>query len=121
MLYEDKISKPNWKKFDKESYEYFISCINSTAEKIDAMMNTAEEISYSKLQSVIGRQRLKEIFSLYAWGKEKGLRMKDDFAVSYYRGIYDGSPAYIVQHSAIEYVFTGKTTGIELVKEVPNQ
>lgn len=104
-----KISRKDWKHYDKEDYDYEISCMNSTAEKIDNMMETAEEISFNKFKSVIGEEKIKQLLSQYTWGRDEGLKLKDDYYVSYYRGIYKNKPAYIIQHSAIEYIFTGES------------
>jgi len=99
----------NWDELDNGDYYFCADCVNSTAEKIDALMDSAEEITYDKLLSVVGEESVREVFGEnagYAWGNEEGLKLKDDFAISYYRGIYDGAPAYVIQHSAIEYIFT---------------
>lgn len=42
----------------------------------------------------------------YAWGHQPGLRLEDDYHVTYWRSKdNEGHPVFIMQHSAIEYCF----------------
>jgi hypothetical protein len=42
----------------------------------------------------------------YSVGNERGLHIKDDWAVSFHKSGYRGRPCYFVTHSAIEYIWT---------------
>lgn len=82
------------------------NCVHSTAEKIDAMMDTAKDITFVTFWRAVDKAQVKALFPDYEWGRAKGLRLKDDYAVSYYHSHFDGVLAFILQHSAIEYIFT---------------
>lgn len=100
----------NWKQVDTENFQYTISCVESPGPKIQAMIDSAVDVSYNKFMSVVGWEKVRELFPQYTWGRGRGgLRLKDDWAVSYSRGVYEGKPAYYITHSAIEYVFTGES------------
>lgn len=42
----------------------------------------------------------------YSIAGERGLHLKDDWAVSYHKSVYSGRPCYFIRHSAIEYIWT---------------
>lgn len=42
----------------------------------------------------------------YAVGPERGLHLKDDFAVSFHKSRYRGRPCFYIRHSAIEHIWT---------------
>ena len=88
-------------------YHYYINCVSSDGESIGDMVDNAREIGYNTFVKGIDIEELKELFPFYNWGnrKENGLKLKDDYAVSYYKSIYEGRPCLYVAHSAIEYVF----------------
>ena len=92
----------------KRGFTYLINCVGSTAEKINTMVDQAKEITYDTFVKNVSIKELEDMFPFYEWGpgKKGGLRLKDDYAVSYYRSKYEGEPAYYIDHSAIEYVFT---------------
>jgi hypothetical protein len=113
------VEKPklDWEKLDKEKYSFCTDCTTAeVGDKIEQMVDQSEDISYKKFVEVVGEEVLKEQFPapLYDWEGMGGLEMKDDYAVSFNRSVYDGKPAYYVVHSAIEYVFTGESE----IKEV---
>ena len=93
---------------DEGGYRYCTNCVGSTAEKISPMVETSEEVSYAKFVKNVNKDDFLEFQrdAKYSTGREKGgLRIKDDYAVSYYRGVYDGYPAYYMDHSSIEHVY----------------
>ena len=88
--------------------EYLTNCINSTAAKINAMVEDGREIKYRTARQSIGSNNLDE------WAKDMsydtgfdrcGLRLKNDYCVVYYRGRYENQPCIYIVHSAIEYIF----------------
>lgn len=87
--------------------KYLTCCVNSTAEKINSMVEhkSNKEISYQVFIKNVDIDDVKELFSIYEWGRKKGLRLKNDWAVSFYKSIFDGKEAYYINHSAIEYIF----------------
>ena len=94
-------------------YQYETCCINSTAKDINKMVDNAVDITYETLNKHVASGELMQIFSAYDWGpgNKGGLRLKDDWAVSYHKSMYKGQPCYYVRHSAIEYIFTPNPTG----------
>lgn len=89
--------------------EYITNCTNSTAELINAMTETSKEISYRTFEKRVGKNLLADIFPFYTWGKrDGGLKMHNDYAVSYFKGTYAGEPVYYCDHSMIEYIFGGE-------------
>ena len=86
---------------------YHINCVNSTAEKIDDMIDQARDITYKTFISHIEKGELSDLFPFYVWGpgRAKGLRLKNDCAVSYYKSKYEGQECVYINHSAIEYIF----------------
>ena len=87
-------------------YHYTTNCTISTARKIQDMIDQSIEVTYKTILKLIGMDEIKNTFSFYAWNGQKGLKLKDDYAVSFYRSKYQGKRAYYICHSAIEYVFT---------------
>lgn len=88
-------------------YRFFTNCILSTAEKIREMTDTAQEITFATFCKHVDMEDLRNVVNGYAWGSEKGLHLKDDFMVSYWKSVYDGRPCYYMDHSRIEYIFVG--------------
>lgn len=82
-------------------YQYETCCVNSTYELITAMTDQAKEITYDTLRKYVDLKEFKESMG-YARGI---LTLKNDWAVSYYRSVYNGKPCYYVKHSAIEYIW----------------
>lgn len=86
---------------------YATSCVSSTAEAINAMTDNAHEVSYSTL-----RRHCNDLDDWakslgYDIGNERGgLRLKNDWAVSYFRSRYHGKRCYYIVHSAIEHIWT---------------
>ena len=89
-------------------WECVTTCVYSTAELINNMVNAAREIKYETALRHLGAELLAEIFPGYTWGKgtRQGLRLKDDYHVSYYRSRFEGKPCLYVEWSGIEHVFT---------------
>lgn len=84
--------------------EYLTDCTHSTFELITTMTEQAEEISYSELLENVTQKELDSVFSMYV-GIEDILTLESDYAVSYYKGYYNGVPCVYVCHSMIEYIF----------------
>jgi len=62
---------------------------------LDTFRRRVDPTSFSSLQSELG----------YAVGQEKGLHLKDDWAVSYHKSVFRGKPCYYLRWSSIEYIF----------------
>lgn len=90
-------------------YEYVTSCVDAKGCDIEDMVDNAEEVDYEEFMDAVGQEQVEELFSFYDWSDNpESLTLKDDYAVSYYKGKYKGEDCYFIQHSAIEYVFVKK-------------
>lgn len=65
------------------------------------MVNNAREITYNTFKKYVN---IKELESMLGY-EGSPLRIKDDYAVTFYRSKYEGKPCVYVRWSAIEYVF----------------
>lgn len=95
------------------AFSYETNCTVASPGPIQHMIDRAVDVSYDTLARRVGTQELAEVFPDYTWGRwgeDNGLRMREDWAVSYYRSVYRGLPCYFVVHSGIEYVFVENRT-----------
>ena len=91
------------------SWQFATTCVQSTAELINALIDSEREITYRTFRRALGGTELDQWAAqmLYDVGSERGgLRLKDDFCVSFYRGKFDGRRALFIRHSAIEHIWT---------------
>ena len=87
-------------------FNYQTSCVNSTAEAIHAMVDAARDITLATLRRHCADLDEWARGMTYAIGAERGLHLKDDWAVSYHKSTYKGRPCYYIRHSCIEYIWT---------------
>ena len=78
--------------------QFLTTCVASTAEKIDAMVDNAREITYNTFLRHVGAEELKEF-------NHPSLPLKKDYHVRYFKSKYEGAECVYMVHSAIEYVF----------------
>lgn len=91
----------------KRKFYYFKSCVEHTSydtHLLLEMIENAREIKVNTFLRNCNWTPLVKSLGL-AIGNEKGLHLKDDYHVEYYRSTYDGVPCYYMKHSAIEYIF----------------
>lgn len=76
-------------------------------EALFEMIDKGKEITYSTLVKHVPVEKLSQLFDFYSWGpgRKDGLRLKNDWAVGFYRSTFAGEPCYFVRWSAIEYIF----------------
>lgn len=89
-------------------YVFATTCVNSTAEKIDALVYSARAIKYRAFRAALGGDELDDWASamLYDTGNNRGgLRLCNDPCVGYFRGVYDSRRALFIDHSAIEHIW----------------
>ena len=90
------------------SWYYHTCCVNSTAELIHALVDDAEDIEYEEFRDAVGGEEVDKFAAdmKYDTGDETGgLRLEDDWHVSYHKSKYGGEPCYYLQHSGIEYIW----------------
>ncbi len=99
-------SSENTGSLQMKKYHYHTSCVNSTAPLIDAMVDAATTVTYRTF-----RQHCEGVDDWasgmgYDVGNEKGgLRLCNDWSVSFHRSKYNGRPCYYICHSCIEYIW----------------
>jgi len=89
----------------QHTYHYHTNCISARGNDISDMVDSSREIGYNTFIKNVDIEEIKEAFPQYDWDRRGGLKLKDDWAVRYYKGIYRGQPCVYIDHSAIEYVF----------------
>ncbi len=99
-------SNPELRPTVTEKYYYATNCVSSTAAKIDAMVDRAREVTLRTLARHCPDLAVWCREMLYAVGAEKGLHLKDDWAVRFFKSRFCGKPCYYIQHSCIEYIWT---------------
>ena len=87
-------------------YCFETTCVSSTAEKIHAMTEQARPVTLATLRRHCQCLPDWERSMSYATGRQRGLHLKDDWAVHFYKSRYDGAPCYYIDHSRIEHVWT---------------
>jgi len=87
-------------------YRFETTCVSSTAEKIDAMTEQARPVTLATLRRHCQGLPEWERAMSYATGSQRGLHLKDDWAVHFYRSRYDGAHCYYIEHSLIEHIWT---------------
>lgn len=91
-----------------EGYHFYKNCVahnDSDVRFLNEMIENAQDITYDQLVRAVGLAEVKRVFPQYEWGRRPGLKLKDDWAVSYHKSMYGGYPCYYIEHSRIEYVF----------------
>lgn len=87
---------------------YLTCCVHLSQDEVpdlNAMVEAGRDVSFATFARHCDWQQF-AIEHLYATGSERGLHLKDDWHVGYYRSTWRGAPCYYVKHSAIEHIFT---------------
>ena len=84
---------------------YLTNCVCSNAESIDEMCDEAIEIEYDDFIQQVDADQLMELFSHYDWAEDDGLKLEDDFTVSFWQSKYLKKSCVYIEHSCIEYIF----------------
>ena len=82
----------------KKKFHFHTNCVNSTANLINSMVDNAKEIIW---ETFIKHVDINELKSMFAFTPH----LKDDYAVFFYKSIYNGEKCYFMEHSRIEYIF----------------
>jgi len=79
-------------------------------KKVSAMVDCSQEIKYSTFIKNVGVKELMDQFPDYNWkrGDKNGLKMSDDYAVTFNSSFYGNVKCYYVYHSSMEYVWLVK-------------
>lgn len=86
-------------------YQYCTCCVDSDGPSINAMVDAAREISYATFTRHCDWQDWARQQG-YSVGAERGLHLKSDYHVAYFKSTFRGAPCYYLVWSAIEVIFT---------------
>lgn len=92
----------------RQKYQFWKTCVNFDDYEVPELMDMIDqsvEISYNTLMKNVGAREVASVFPDYSWGSSKGLTLKRDYHVRYYKSKYDGAPVYFIVHSATEFIF----------------
>jgi len=97
----------------KHTFNYYGNCVGWPKSEVDyliEMVDMAASITRATFLKHVDREELRDMekqmgYDTLPW-ERGGLRMKDDWAVSYHRSKLKGKTVYYFKHSGIEYVFT---------------
>lgn len=84
-------------------YYFHTSCVNSTAELIESMVDQAIETTYKEL--LFNCHDIHDIEESIGYDLDTELRLHNDYTVSFWRSKYEEKDCYYFQHSCIEYIF----------------
>ena len=88
---------------NNKPFKYSFNCVEVTQKEVHHLqkaIDDAREITwttFSKICDYVDIER--EVIG------ESGIKLKDDWAVSFYSSMYKGKKCYYFRHSSIEYVF----------------
>lgn len=91
-------------------FHFHSSCVcweRSDVDNLSKMIDESSDITRATFLKHVDKDFMNEWerSAGYAIGREKGLRMANDFAVSYHKSKLHGQKVYYFRHSAIEHVF----------------
>lgn len=92
-------------------FEFVGRCDALKADDLYDYENSERMISYQTFVRKVGIKQLKILFGhIYNFGKSKknGLKLKDDFHVTYSKGKWKGKNAVCVYQSAWHHIFVSK-------------
>jgi len=83
-------------------YQFITDCVSSCAKDIHDMTDNAREITYETFRRYVDTRELEEMLGY----KGSGLKIKNDWAVSFYRSKYRGKTCVYILWSSIEYIYS---------------
>jgi len=88
--------------------KYITNCVNCrSVNELHTMIDKAVKISFDSFIKDIDADELRSLFPYYNWkkGDSNGLKLMDDWAVSYWKSKFRKKPCVFINHSSIEYIF----------------
>ena len=88
--------------------KYITNCVNCrSVNELHTMIEKAVKISFDNFIKDIDADELQSLFPYYNWeeGDSNGLKLMDDWAVSYWKSKFRKKPCVFINHSSIEYIF----------------
>jgi hypothetical protein len=93
---------------DSGKYHYLINCVRANGRSIEEMIAVGKQVSWKEFSSNVSLKDLRYIFGgIYNFNgnKNNGLRIQDDYSVSFWKSKFEGQDCYYIDQSRIEYVF----------------
>ena len=96
---------------------FLTTCVNCpgphAGDAINEMVEAAREITWRTFRKYVSPKALSRLplLSSYHWGQGPakkgafGLRIQDDYAVSFHKSTFRGRPCVFLVHSSIEHIF----------------
>lgn len=88
-----------------QRFSFTIRCVEASGPAIREMVDRARQISRETFMRRCNWKTVAAELGYIVGPGEKGLRLKDDYHVSYHRSRYRGLACYYLVWSAIEHVF----------------
>ncbi len=86
-------------------YQLVHSCVDARCgEDIHALQASAYDIELATFRRAIGKEAWRKLLARLSY--DRYFPISRDQMVRYKRGVYRGVPAYFLEHSRIEYIFT---------------
>lgn len=89
-------------------FVFLTNCVNcpgpNAGQAIRDMVDAAKDIAAETFFRRCRWQPIARELS-YSVGSEGGLKLRNDWHVSYHKSVFRGQPCYYLRHSAIEYIF----------------
>lgn len=97
--------------FPTTKRELFTRCCDglATSDELHAMYDTEKEVSYRVFAQNTDLDAIAEQLGYVKGRHAKGLRLRDDYAVRFYRAVFRGVPCYYMDWSAIDHIFLTST------------
>ncbi len=83
-------------------------CLCTDAEPLREMISIARDVTLATIRRNIDRDSLRDWESGMGYdvsGERGGLRLKDDWHVSYHKSRFEGRNCYYIVHSRVEHIF----------------
>ncbi len=88
----------------QKDYKYTTCCVDIPRKDVPALNQMIEEA-----QAITYNTMVRNCFGLSDWAANKGydqtLRLKNDWAVSFYKSKFKGQPCFFLRWSAIEFIW----------------
>ena len=86
---------------------YLTNCTCGDGDGITDMVDIARDITYRTFCKYVSQESLQELFPSYSFGNDrsKGIYLKNDYSVRFYKSTYRGKKCVFITWSCIEFVF----------------
>lgn len=87
-------------------YSFETTCVGARGKDINAMRDKARPITYRTMRQHCGDLKQVAMSLGYEHNTRKGLTLKEDGYVRYYKSTYLSRPCYFLEWSGIEHIWT---------------